>query len=592
MKFLPICKNDMTTRGWDACDIILVTGDAYVDHSSYGTALIGRVLEDAGFRVGIIAQPDWRENEDFLALGKPRLFFGVSAGNLDSMIANYTANKKPRRTDDYAPGGRSGFRPNRATIVYSNKIKELFPGVPVVIGGIEASLRRLAHYDYWEDKVRRSLLLDAKADILVYGMGERQIVEIAQRLAKEKASELDGIHGTVIARRNIENLKSVAEAPSFEEVRDSKERFNEAFKIDYQEADPIRGKTVIQKHGDRYVIQFPPAEPLSTEKMNEIYSLPFVRSWHPVYDKAGGVPGFETTRFSIVSHRGCSGECHFCSLFAHQGRIIQSRSKESILNEARLLAARPEFKGTINDIGGPTANLYAADCDLWSHSGACRTKHCMMPSKCKNLKLGYEKAVELWREIMKIPKVKHLFIQSGVRFDLLTESHSDNYLKELCSGRVSGQLKVAPEHHSEHLLKLMNKTPFKIYERFSERFKKFSELAGKKQYLVNYWISAHPGSGIKEARELATYLKEHKIHPEQVQDFIPLPMTVSGCMYWTGKQPFTGETVFCAKSYKEREAQRLIVQPKRSSHRSQVLGPRRGPGTRDRRFKEDNYDSI
>lgn len=560
-KFLPIDQNDLKERGWPECDVILVTGDAYVDHPSYGAAVIGRVLEDAGFRVGIIAQPDWRKNGDFLKLGKPKLFFGVTAGNLDSMVSNYTASKKPRRTDDYSPGGRSGLRPNRATIVFSNKVKELFPGVPVVIGGIEASLRRLAHYDYWEDKVRRSILLDAKADILVYGMGERQTLEIAKRLQADKdVKKLDSISGTAVARSKSGDLTGTVVVPSFEEVQDSKDRFNEAFKLAYLEADPVRGKTVIQKHGDRCVIQFPPALPLSSAELDSIYALPFARDWHPVYGKEG-VPGFETVRFSITSHRGCAGECSFCSLFAHQGRMVQSRSKESILNEVRLLAARPEFKGTITDIGGPTANLYGADCDLWAHEGACRTKHCIMPAKCKNLKLGYERTAELWREVMKVPKVKHLFIQSGMRFDLMTESYSDGFLGDLCAEHVSGRLKVAPEHASDRLLKLMNKPSLRVYEKFAERFKKFSREAGKEQYIVNYWISAHPGSGVKEARELAGYLKEHALRPEQVQDFIPLPMTVSACMYWTGKHPFTGEAVAVARTYKEREAQRRLVQP-------------------------------
>lgn len=584
-KFLPIDSSDLKARGWDACDIILLTGDAYVDHPSYGAAMIGRVLEDAGYKVGILAQPDWKKNDDFMKLGQPRLFFGITAGNLDSMVSNYTASKKPRRTDDYSPGGESGFRPNRASIVYSNKVKELFPGVPVVIGGIEASLRRLAHHDYWEESVRRSLLLDAKADILVYGMGERQVVEIANRLATilkpgSRMLEpgfrmrLDGIPGTVIGRSGLDGLEKTVEIPSFEEVRDSKDKFNEAFKLAYLEADPVRGKAIVQKHANRYVIQYPPATPLTTAEMDKIYALPFARDWHPVYDKAGGVPGFETTRFSIISHRGCSGECHFCSLFAHQGRIIQSRSRESILEEVRKLAARQDFKGTITDIGGPTANLYGAECDLWAHEGACKSKHCMMPSKCKNLKLGYAEAIKLWREVMKIPKVKHLFIQSGMRFDLLAEDDSDDYLRELCAGHVSGQLKVAPEHYSDRLLKLMNKPSFKVYEKFAGRFAVFSHKAGKKQYLVNYWISAHPGSGPAEARELAGYLREHHLRPEQVQDFMPLPMTASGCMYWTGKHPFTGEAVVTAKTYKEREAQRLMVQPQ-SEPRARGHAPRK-----------------
>jgi len=574
-KFLPISKQDLLERGWDACDIILVTGDAYVDHPSYGTAMIGRVLENAGYKVGIIAQPDWKISEDFLALGRPRLFFGITAGNLDSMVSNYTASKKPRRTDNYSPGGRSGLRPNRATIVYANKVKELFPGVPVMLGGVEASLRRLAHFDYWAEDVRRSILVDAKADILVYGMGESQVLEIARRLCDgEDIKKLKNIRGTIIARSTNEGFEHAVLLPSYEEVSTDKNKFNEAFKLSYLEGDPVRGKPVIQKHGTRFVIQEPPAFPLTAVELDHYYSLPFAREWHPVYEKAGGVPGFETVRFSITSHRGCAGECNFCSLSAHQGRIIQSRSKESILKEVRLLAARKEFKGTITDIGGPTANLYGAECDQWDTAGACKNKQCMMPEKCKNLKLGYEKSIELWKEVLAVPKVKHLFIQSGLRYDLLVEKESDTYLEALCRNHVSGQLKVAPEHASDTVLKMMNKPPFKIYERFAERFKAMNRKAGKVQYLVNYFVSAHPGCTEKDARELAAYLSAKQMHPEQVQDFMPLPMTVSTCMYYTGKHPMTGEPVVTAKTYKERQFQRELIQPKR-----------RGPSSGERQMK-------
>ncbi|MFA5160440.1 MAG: YgiQ family radical SAM protein, partial [Candidatus Omnitrophota bacterium] len=501
---------------------------------------------------------------DFLALGCPRLFFGISAGNLDSMVSNYTASKKPRRTDDYSPGGRSGLRPNRATIVYTNKVKELFPGVPVVLGGVEASLRRLAHFDYWAEDVRRSILVDAKADILIYGMGESQVREIARRLNDgEDIKKMKDIRGTVIVRSSNEGFENAVTLPSYEEVSTDKDKFNEAFKLAYLEGDPVRGKPVIQKHGTRFVIQEPPALPLTTAELDHYYSLPFARDWHPVYEKAGGVPGFETVRFSITSHRGCVGECSFCSLFAHQGRMIQSRSKESILNEVRIVAAPREFKGTITDLGGPTANLYGAACDQWEHSGACRTKQCMMPKKCENLKLGYEKSMEVWKEVLAVPKVKHLFIQSGLRYDLLVEKESDAYLEALCKSHVSGQLKVAPEHASDAVLKIMNKPPFRVYERFAERFKTMNRKAGKEQYLVNYFISSHPGCTDGNARELAAYLSAKRMHPEQVQDFMPLPMTVSTCMYYTGKHPMTGEPVVTAKTHKERQFQRELVQPRR-----------------------------
>lgn len=576
----------MTDRGWTECDIVLVTGDAYVDHPSYGAAIIGRVLEDAGYKVGIIAQPDWKTSKDFLALGKPRLFFGITSGNLDSMVSNYTASKKPRRIDEYSPGGQSGFRPDRAVLVYTNKVKELFPGVPVVLGGIEASLRRLAHYDYWAEDVRRSILMDAKADILVYGMGEKPIVEIARQIESKRERQamsacplLASIRGTVIIRNNLEGFEDAVMLPSFEDVRGSKDKFNEAFKLAYLEGDSIRGKTVVQKHGDRFVIQQPPAFPLTTPELDHIYNLPFARDWHPVYNQsilltpgvksgkqmARGVPGFETVRFSITSHRGCAGECSFCSLFAHQGRMIQSRSTQSILNEVKLLTSLKEFKGTITDIGGPTANLYGAECDQWEHAGACRNKQCMMPALCKNLKLGYEKSMELWKEVLAVPKVRHLFIQSGLRYDLLVSKESDAYLEALCRNHISGQLKVAPEHASDAVLKLMNKTPLQVYEQFAARFEAINQRLGKKQYLVNYFISAHPGCRLEDAQELADYLSRKRMRPEQVQDFIPLPMTVSACMFHTGKHPFNGQRVLVEKTYKERQTQRTLIQPKQNT---------------------------
>lgn len=564
-KILPISKEDMANRGWEACDIILVTGDAYVDHPSYGAALLGRVLENAGYRVGILAQPRWTLSEDFLALGQPKLFFGVTAGNLDSMVSNFTASKKPRRTDDYSPGGKSGYRPNRATLVYSNKLKELFPGTPLVLGGVEASLRRLAHFDYWSESVRRSLLIDAKADILIYGMGESQVLEIAKRARRgEPVKTMRGIRGTVTVQSDQKDDETAVLLPSYEEVCRNKEKFNEAFKLAYLEADPVRGKPVLQPHGSRFVVQEPPAFPLTTQELDRIYDLPYTRQWHPIYDKAGGVPGFETVRFSITGHRGCAGECNFCSLFAHQGRMIQSRSEASILKEARLLAESREFKGTITDLGGPTANLYGATCEQWDHAGTCRTQQCLMPAACKHLKLGYRQSIDLWKKILTIPKVKHLFIQSGLRYDLLLSKESDAYLEALCRRHISGQLKVAPEHASDQVLKQMNKPPLKIYEEFAERFKAMNRKVGKEQYLVNYFVSAHPGCADGDAKELAAYLTAKRMHPEQVQDFIPLPMTISTCMYYTGKHPMTGEPVAVAKTYKERQFQREIIQPFRA----------------------------
>lgn len=568
-EFLPISKDDMKRRGWKELDVILITGDAYVDHPSYGTAVISRVLEDAGFRVGIIAQPDWKKTDDFSRLGKPRLFFGITAGNLDSIIANYTTNRSPRKEDDYSPGGKSGLRPNRASIVYANKIKELFPDTPIVMGGIEASLRRLAHYDYWADEVRASILIDGRADILVYGMGEQQIVEIAKRL--RCGDSVDNIRGTVIIRKDIEAFKDVVLVPSFEEISANKRKFNEAFKLWYMECDPFRGKTVVQPHGNRFVIQFPPPLPLDTKELDNIYLLPYMRGWHPVYDKDGGVPGFETVRFSVTSHRGCCGQCSFCTLFAHQGRIVQSRSSQSIVKETQIIANLKNFKGTITDIGGPTANLYQANCRHWAKNGTCKGKMCLFPTRCKELRTGYGQTMNLWDEVMKNPKINHLFIASGIRYDLLIEKDTDRYLRTLCKHHISGQLKVAPEHTSDSVLRLMNKPSFKIYEKFAARFRKINQELKKKQYLVNYFISAHPGSDLTATCQMALYLAHKNIRPEQIQDFIPLPMTVSGCMYHTGKHPFTGEHVYVSKDVKEKKMQRALIQSNQPQNKELVL---------------------
>ncbi|MDD5680021.1 MAG: YgiQ family radical SAM protein [Candidatus Omnitrophica bacterium] len=570
--FLPISKEDLKKRGWNELDIILVTGDAYVDHPSYGAVLIGRMLEKAAFKVGIIAQPDWRILDDFKKLGRPKLFFGVTAGNIDSMLARYTANKKIRNTDDYSPGGRPLLRPERASIVYANKLQEAFKGVPIVLGGIEASMRRLAHYDYWSDKVRRSLLVDSKADILVYGMGEKQILEIACRL-KDSAdlTRLENISGTVIARKSLDGIKNYVLVPSFEEIAQDKDAFNVAFEAIYSESDPISGKTIAQKCGDRFLVQYPPAAPLTTEEMDGIYALPYMRNWHPVYNKDGGVPGFETVRNSITSHRGCSGGCSFCSLYLHQGRIIQSRSIKSVAEEIAAIAEDKKFRGTITDIGGPTANMYMAVCPSWKKTGACRNRRCLVPEKCKNLTLGYEHSIRLWKELKKIPRVKHVFVGSGVRYDLLIDRYSDGYLHELCAAHVSGQLKVAPEHCTASVLELMNKPAFTKYEKFIDRFETVNKRLGKKQYLVNYFISGHPGARLEDALELAVYLAKNHIHPEQVQDYIPLPMTISGAMYYTGKNPLTGKTLYVAKTQSERAMQRALLQYKNPQNRKYIL---------------------
>jgi uncharacterized radical SAM protein YgiQ len=561
-------KQEVERRGWVSLDVILITGDAYVDHPSYGAAVIGRVLEKSGYRVGIISQPDWRSTRDFMQLGKPRLFFGITAGNLDSMVANYTSSKKPRKNDGYSPGGKPALRPDRATIVYANRVREAFRNACIVIGGIEASLRRLVHYDWWDNRVRRSILLDARADILVYGMGERQIAEIAHRV--EGSADLTGIRGTVIVGNTIDSLENTEIIHSYEAVQDNLDRFNEAFAATYHNQDPVKGKTIVQPHGDRFVIQFPPSVPFSTHELDSFYELPFERRPHPSYDAKGLIPGFETVKFSVISHRGCCGECSFCSLSMHQGRIVQSRSSSSILREAQSLARRHDFKGTITDVGGPTANLYMADCPSWKAKGVCSNRHCLTPRKCPALRLGYEQAMGLYTKILAIPKVKHVFLESGLRHDLLTEENTSKFLEYLCTYHVGGQMKVAPEHSVPRVLRLMNKPDFAVYETFVKKFRDTNRRVNKNQYLVNYFISAHPGCTLEDTLELALYLAKRKMHPEQIQDFIPLPMTVSGSMYYTEKHPFTREKVYVAKSFHERKMHRALVQYKNPSNKKYI----------------------
>ncbi len=570
-RFLPASKRDMETRGWEQLDVILITGDAYVDHPSYGVAVIGRLLESKGYKVGVIAQPDWRDAEDFKKLGRPRLFFGITSGNVDSMVANYTANKKPRRTDDYSPGGKAGLRPDRAVIVYANRAREAYSGAAVVLGGVEASLRRFAHYDYWDNSVRRSVLLDAKADMLVYGMGEKAVLDIAQRLAQgEKISDINHVRGTVAARKDPSSLKEYAEIPSFEDVKADKDRFCAAFNGIYQGQNPYTAKPVAQKHGDRYIVQFPPAPPLSEKELDEIYALPYAYAWHPGYDEDGGVKAFETVRFSITSHRGCCAECAFCGIHMHQGRIIQSRSRQSILSEAEAIARRRDFKGTITDVGGPTANMYGAKCSLWDKKGFCRDKSCLLPEKCARLDLAYAESISLYAGVREIPKVKHVFIGSGLRYDLLNDKYSDKYLEKICRDHISGQMKVAPEHVVDKVLKLMNKSSSRSYEIFLKRIEGMNAKIGKKIYLVNYFISAHPGSSLKDALDLAFYLAKRHMHPEQIQDFIPLPMTLSGCIYYTGRHPLTGEPVYVPAGFRERKMQRALIQYANPSNRALV----------------------
>jgi uncharacterized radical SAM protein YgiQ len=571
-RFLPVSREDMKRRGWEEPDVVLVSGDAYVDHPAYGVSVIGRVLEKLGFRVGIIAQPDWKSKKDFMRLGRPRYFFGITSGNVDSMVANYTANKKPRKTDDYSPGEKAGMRPDRALIVYTNRVREAFPDVPVVIGGLEASLRRFAHYDYWDDSVRRSVIFDSKADILVYGMGEKQIAEISGRLrGGEDIKALDGIRGTAVIRKDTSFQKDILVIPSYDEVKDSKKKFNEAFRLFYGEQNPHTGRAVAQKHGDRFLVQFPPPLPLSEGEMDAVYEAPYARMWHPSYDASGGIKGFETIKFSVVSHRGCAGECSFCSLYFHQGRIVQSRSESSVLKEIELISKQKYFRGTITDIGGPTANMYKACCGLWEKQGACRGKSCLAPSKCAKFTPGYRQSIELYRKARKIPGVKNVFIGSGFRFDLLADASADAYLEEVCRNHISGQMKVAPEYGSPYVLEIMNKTPFEVYERFVDKYARVNKKLDKDQFLVNYFINAHPGAGLGDALQMGLYFAQRRMHPEQIQDFIPLPMTLSGCIYHTGVHPFTGEKIFTARSFTERKMQRALLQHRNPSNRSLVM---------------------
>jgi len=570
-EFLPVTRKDMQRRGWHDLDVILITGDAYVDHPAYGVALIGRVLESKGYRVGVIAQPDWRSVNDFKRLGRPRLFFGITSGNVDSMVANYTANKRPRQADDYAPGGKSGLRPDRALIVYANRVRQAYKQVPVVIGGIEASMRRLAHYDYWDNRVRRAILFDARADILVYGMGESQVIEIARRLAGgEAVGCLDAIAGTAVIRKDPSFLEQCVELPAYEVVADRPDAFNRAFQLFYGEQNPFNAKPVVQAHGDRFAVIYPPPLPISQKVLDAIYELDYRRSWHRCYDASGGVPGLETVRHSLVTHRGCCGECNFCSLYFHQGRMVQSRSAESIFREARRLSEHPTFHGTITDMGGPTANLYGADCPRWSKKGFCADKRCMVPRTCPSLDPGYSRSLPLYRRVRAIEGVKHAFVGSGFRHDLFGDSRTDACLAELCQFHVSGRMKVAPEHISGPVLDAMGKPCSDRYDLFVKQFKRVGKRLPSKRFLVNYFISAHPGSTLKDALKLARYLIKRGMHPEQVQDFIPLPLTLSGAMYYTESHPMTGKPVYVAKTFRERKMQRALVQYRNPSNRKLI----------------------
>lgn len=574
MPFLPITNKEMQERGWDEPDIVIVTGDAYVDHPSFGVAIISRVLEAAGFRIGILSQP--KSSVDFQRFGRPRLAFFVSGGNIDSMVAHYTAAKRRRSDDAYTAGGRSGARPDRAVIVYCRQIRELYADVPIVIGGLEASLRRFAHYDYWDDAVRPSVLVDSGADLLVFGMGERQNVEIARRLnAGEPISAITDIRGTcfIVPVRDY-HPRPCAECSSFEQVSmptsSGKKQYAISCRIQQDEQDAVRGKTVIQRHGDYIVVQNPPMPPLDTEEFDAVYELPYERDYHPSYRALGGVPGIEEVRFSIIHNRGCFGACNFCSLAFHQGRQIACRSIKSVVREAEQLTKMPGFKGYIHDVGGPTANFRRPSCDGQLKHGLCKGKKCLAPAVCPALKADHSEYLHLLRQLRRLPGVKKVFIRSGIRFDYLLADRDETFFKELVEHHISGQLKVAPEHCAAAVLQCMGKPPIATYRRFQKRFYELTKSMGKKQYLVPYLMSSHPGSTPREAIELALFLKKEGLRPEQVQDFYPTPGTVSTCMFYTGLDPYTLQPVYVPRSPKEKAEQRALLQYFRPENHSLV----------------------
>ena len=560
--FLPICRQDMEKRGWEQCDFIYIIGDAYVDHTSFGPAIISRVLESHGYKVGIISQPDWKDETSVQILGEPRLGFLVSGGNMDTMVNHYTVAKKRRSQDAYTPGGIIGKRPDRATIVYCNLLRRVYKKKPIIIGGIEASLRRLGHYDYWADTVKRSILLDSGADLLSYGMGEKSIVEIADALDSGLAvKDITFVAGTVYRATSLDSVYDATLLPTFPEIKEDKKNFAKSFYIQYCNTDPFTGKRLVEQYSDtEYVVQNPPATPLSQAEMDRVYALPYMRNYHPSYEAAGGIPAIDELKFSLVSNRGCFGGCSFCALTFHQGRIIQTRSHESILEEAKLMTWDPDFKGYINDVGGPTANFRAPACDKQLLKGVCPNKQCLFPTPCKNLKVNHEDYLALLRKLRELPKVKKVFIRSGIRFDYLIYDKDRTFLRELCEHHVSGQLKVAPEHVCDAVLSKMGKPSRSVYDTFINEYKKMNARLGKEQYVVPYLMSSHPGSTMKEAVELAEYLRDLGYMPEQVQDFYPTPSTISTCMYYTGLDPRTMEPVYVPKSPHEKAMQRALIQ--------------------------------
>ncbi|MCB7327337.1 YgiQ family radical SAM protein [Mediterraneibacter faecis] len=560
--FLPITREEMKERGWDQVDFVYISGDAYVDHPSFGHAIITRLLESRGYRVGIIAQPDWRKPESVQVFGEPRLGFLVSAGNMDSMVNHYSVSKKRRKTDAYTPGGEMGKRPDYACVVYGNLIRQTYKKTPIIFGGIEASLRRMAHYDYWSDKLKRSVLLDSGADVISYGMGEHSIIELAEALdAGIPVEDITYIAGTVVKAKSLDSIYDAEILPSFEDLKADKMNYARSFYTQYLNTDAFNGKRLVEPYSDHlYVVQNPPAAPLTQMEMDDVYSLPYQRTYHPSYEAKGGVPAIKEIKFSLISNRGCFGGCSFCALTFHQGRIVQVRSHESLIEEAKEITKDKDFKGYIHDVGGPTANFRHPSCKKQMEHGVCKTRQCLFPSPCKNLDADHRDYVSLLRKLRDIPKVKKVFIRSGIRFDYLLADKKQEFLRELCEYHVSGQLKVAPEHVAGPVLSLMGKPEHKVYEEFTRQFYKMNERIGKEQYLVPYLMSSHPGSTLKEAVELAEYCRDLGYMPEQVQDFYPTPSTLSTCMYYTGVDPRTMQKVYVPKSPHEKAMQRALIQ--------------------------------
>lgn len=559
--FLPVSQKDMQKRNWQELDFVFVSGEAYVDHPSFGHAIIARLLESQGFKVGIIAQPDWKSKEAFTILGKPKLGFLVSSGNIDSMVNHYTASKKKRSDDLYSPGGKGGLRPDRADIVYCNKIREAYGNVPIILGGVEGSLRRFAHYDYWDDRVRNSILIDSSANLLIYGMGENPIKEVAESLrAGKPIADITDVYGTCYISDTIISSKDAILLPSNEEVSANKSAYAKAFKTQYEEQDPIRGHVLMQKHGVKYIIQNPPGMYLKTEELDSVYKLPFKRECHPMYKEMGGVPALTEVEFSITAQRGCFGGCSFCAIHSHQGRIIQPRSDESIIAEGTLLTKLPNFKGYIHDVGGPTANFRKPSCKKQLKYGVCKDRQCLFPEPCPNLEVDHRGYASLLRKLRKLDRVKKVFIRSGIRYDYLLNDKNQDFFYDLVKYHVSGQLKVAPEHISKKVLRQMGKPGRQVYDKFKDKYFEINKKAGMDQYLVPYLMSSHPGSDLHSAIELAEYIRDMKYNPEQVQDFYPTPGSLSTAMYYTGINPMTGEKVYVARSYEEKAMQRALLQ--------------------------------